>query len=865
MAKQKEEIIEINPENNDQHLIDRDITEEMQSSYLDYAMSVIVSRALPDVRDGLKPVQRRIIYAMYDQNMVSTGKFHKSAAVVGEVLKNYHPHGDSSVYEAMVRMAQDFSLRYTLIFPQGNFGSIDGDPAAAMRYTEAKLRKISDELYRDIDHETVDFFVNDLQNLEPAYFPSVLPNILLNGATGIAVGMATNIPPHNLREVVDGIIALIEKADNIGQRPEKDDPNQIAKTDFSSEASIEDLVKHIKGPDFPTGGTIYDQKEIMQAYATGRGRVVTRAKTEIEEGKGGRTRIIVTEIPYMVNKATLVAKIADLVKQKKIEGISDLRDESSRKGMRIMIEIKKDAVAKRVENQLFKFTPLQSTFNANMVALVETEPKLLNLKNILEEFVKHRQKVVVNRTIYFLKKDREREHILIGLKKALDIIDQIIALIRASKDSETAKKGLIEQFEFSEIQAQAILDMQLRKLAALERKKIEEELAEIQARIKDYLDLLASPERIIQTIKNELLELKEKHGDDRKTKVVKGKVGELSDEDLIQDENCIVTISKSGYIKRLKEDTYKKQGRGGKGVTGSTLKEEDEVDAIITCNTHDWAIFFTNRGKAYKLRVWEIPESSRTAKGTALVNFLSIIKEEKVQSLITMSQEDLENSDNYAIFATAKGQIKKTAITEYSNIRSSGIIAINLSEGDSLVEVEVSTGKSEILLTTAQGQSIRFSEKDVRPMGRSASGVTAIKLAKKDDGVVGMVIISKEIEKQNLVLVTERGYGKKTSLDEYKVQNRAGSGILTYKITEKTGKLVAAQAQEDSSNADVLIATASGKIIRLSNKQVPLIGRATQGVRLIKMDESDLVSSVAFLNEDDLEPLTNEPIESPEE
>ncbi|OGC46832.1 DNA gyrase subunit A [candidate division WWE3 bacterium RIFCSPHIGHO2_12_FULL_38_15] len=840
-----------NPSSSDSSIIKSDITDEVQRAYLDYAMSVIVSRALPDVRDGLKPVHRRIIYAMYDQKITFSGKYHKSAAVVGEVLKNYHPHGDVAVYDSMVRMGQGFSLRYPLIAPQGNFGNIDGDPPAAMRYTEAKLSQIAEFLYTDIDKNTVDFNLNDLQNMEPAYLPSLLPNLLINGAAGIAVGMATNIPPHNLGEVLDGIQFLIEKADNIGIPPKKDDKEQVALVDFSSDANVEDLVQFIKGPDFPTGGTIYDQKEIIQMYATGKGRVVTRAKLNIEE-KAGRTRIIVTEIPYQVNKSTLVAKIADLVKDKRIEGISDLRDESNyREGLRIVIELKKEAVPKKLENQLYKYTQLQSTFNANILALLENEPKLMTLKMILEEFVKHRQKVVVRRTIYLLGKYKEREHILLGLKIALDNLDAVIKLIRSSKDVDTAKKGLMEKFGLSEIQAQAILDMQLRRLAALERLKIEEELKEIQAAIKDFEAILASPKKIIEIVKKELLEIREKFGDERKTKVIKGKVGELTDEDLVIQENCIITISENGYIKRLKEDAYRKQARGGKGVTGQSLKEEDQVSTIRICNTHDYAFFFTNKGRVYKMRIWDIPESSRVAKGTALVNFLNIGQEENMHTFLALSSEALESGKGYLVFCTEQGSVKKTSLEEFANIRSSGILAINLPDGDYLTRVSLSNGDDDILLTTSQGQSIRFSEKDVRSMGRAASGVTGIKLTKKqDDYVVGMVVISKESKKDNLIVVTEGGYGKRTPLDEYKVQGRGGTGILTYKITEKTGKLIAAQAMPKKAETDILIATLSGKVIRLSTDQIPTLGRATQGVRLIRLETGDKVTSVAFLDDE---------------
>ncbi|OGC71604.1 DNA gyrase subunit A, partial [candidate division WWE3 bacterium RIFOXYB2_FULL_43_9] len=802
-------------------IIQTDITHEMQTSYLDYAMSVIVSRALPDVRDGLKPVQRRVIYAMQDQGMSASSKFHKCAAVVGEVLKKYHPHGDVSVYEALVRMGQDFNLRYPLIFPQGNFGSIDGDPPAAMRYTECKLQKISEELYSDIDKETIAFVMNDLQNYEPTYLPSLLPNLLLNGAAGIAVGMATNVPPHNLTEVVEGINLLIEKAIEIGEKPGKDDKDKVAKLSFESSANVEDLVKIIKGPDFPTGGTIYDQKEIIQMYATGKGRVVTRAKMGVEEGKGEKMKLVVTEIPYMVNKSTLIAKIADLVKDKKIEGISDLRDESNKQGLRIVIELKKEAVVMKIQNQLYKYTQLQNTFNANFVALLDNEPKLMTLKMILEEFVRHRQQVVVKRTIYLLRRAKEREHILQGLKIALDNLDAVIALIRASKDAETAKEGLMKKFGLSEIQAQAILDMQLRKLAALERQKIEDELREIVAIIDDYEDLIASPTRIIETVKKELNDLKERYGDKRKSVVVKGKVGELSDEDLIIDEPCIVTISESGYIKRLKEDTYKKQGRGGKGVVGQGLKEEDSVDTIRTCSTHDWALFFTNTGRVYKMRVWDIPESSRTAKGTPLVNFLSMTQNERMQAFLTVTTADMSEEKGFVFFVTEKGVVKRTGMPEFSNIRSSGILAIKLGDGDNLAFAGITYGEDDVLITTTMGQSIRFSEKDVRDMGRAAGGVTGIKLSKGNDKVVGSVIIPRNAKNIDLLVVSDKGYGKRTKTGEYKTQSRAGSGILTYKVTDKTGHLVSARAVVADRGTDVLLATSSGKVLRIGSKLVP--------------------------------------------
>ncbi len=854
-TKKTEEIVE--PQDNP-NILRTEITTEMESSYLDYAMSVIVSRALPDVRDGLKPVQRRIIYSMQESGMGFSGKLHKCASVVGGVLAKYHPHGDTSVYEALVRMGQDFSLRYPLIRPQGNFGSIDGDPAAAMRYTECKLEKISEELYSDIDKETVNFEVNDLQNEEPTYLPSNLPNLLLNGATGIAVGMATNIPPHNLGEIIEGINILIDKADDIGEAPKKDAENQVMTINFSSEANVEDLTKVIQGPDFPTGGIIYDQKEMIQMYATGRGRVVTRAKMDVEESKNGKVKLVVTEIPYMVNKSTLISKIADLVKEKKIVGISDLRDESNKDGIRITIELRKDAVVNKIKNQLYKYTQLQNTFNSNFVALLNNEPKLMTLKNILEEFVKHRQQIVVRRTIYLLKKAEDRAHILRGLKIALDNLDEVIKLIRSSKDADAAKEGLMKKFGLSELQSQAILDMQLRRLAALERQKIEDELKEILATIADYEDLLKSPKRIIKTVRDELNELGKKYSDLRKTKVIKGKIGELSDEDLIVDEKCIVTISENGYIKRLKEGTYKKQGRGGKGVKGQELREEDAVETIKICNTHDWSFFFTNTGKVYKLRIWEIPESSRNAKGTPLINFLSMKQDERVEAFLTKTSEELESKKGFIFFTTTHGVVKKTSMEDFANIRTSGIIAITLDKGDNLVFVDSTSGQDDILLTTSMGQSIRFSEKEVRQMGRSAKGVTGIKLSKEKDIVVGTVIIPNKSSDVELLVISKLGYGKKTKTGEYKTQKRAGSGILTYKVKDKTGELVVARAIDKNAEYDALIATTSGKIIRLSLKQIPTLGRATQGVRLIKLGEKDKVASVAIMGQEEQEMVQEE-------
>ncbi len=840
-------------------IVEADITEQMQKAYLDYAMSVIVSRALPDVRDGLKPVHRRIIYAMQDQSMTYANKFHKCAAVVGEVLKKYHPHGDVAVYDSLVRMGQDFSLRYPLIIPQGNFGSIDGDPPAAMRYTECKMNKITEELYLDIGRETVDFELNDLQNLEPEYLPAALPNLLLNGSSGIAVGMATNIPPHNLNEIIDGIDYLIEQTEKKGgkvQEIEIEVANQtqklkVVETDFSSKATANELIKFITGPDFPTGGIIFDQKEIIHMYATGKGRVVTRAKMEIEEMKGGKTRILVSEIPYQVQKSTLLTKIASLVKNKKIEEITDLRDESSRNEIRIVIELKKGAIPKKVQNRLYKYTPLQNTFNTNMVALINNEPKLMTLKMVLEEFVKHRQQVVVRRTIYLLKKVKSREHILQGLKIALDNLDAVIKLIRGSRDVDVAKEGLIEKFKLTEIQAQAILDMQLRRLAALERQKIEDELKDIIKTIKKYEGILISPGKIMKIVRDELAEIKEKYGDKRRTKVVKGRAGEISEEDLVVEQECIVTISKSGYIKRMKENVYRTQGRGGTGISGSTLKEEDQVKLIRSCSTHDWALLFTNTGKVYKMRVWEIPEYSRKAKGTPIVNFLSIPQKEKIEAFLTVTNDGMESKKGYVFFATKKGKVKKTEMEQYENIRSSGIIAINLSKGDSLVFAGLTTGMDNILLTTSAGQSIKFKEKNVRSMGRTASGVTGIKLKDDKDHVVGAITIPKNGKGLYLVVVSEKGFGKKTSLEEYKLQNRGGSGILTYKPSDKTGRLVSAREINENIKTDALIATQSGMVIRVDTKQITKLGRATLGVKLIKIKANDSVTSVALVADDE--------------
>ena len=849
-------------------IIKSNISDEMKKAYLDYAMSVIVSRALPDVRDGLKPVQRRIIYSMQEQGMLSSGKFYKSATVVGNVMSKYHPHGDTSVYDALVRMAQDFTLRYPLIIGQGNFGSIDDDPPAAMRYTEAKLSVIAEKVFEDINRDTVDMLLNDLQNYEPEVLPSVVPNMLLNGAQGIAVGMATQIPPHNLGEVIRAIIILIDKASVIGVESKTGEEKEffafeghkdgifkvlVAKTEFESSATVEDLTEEVKGPDCPTGGIIYDKKEMLQMYATGKGKIVTRAKVHIEETKT-KTQIVITEIPYLVNKASVTEKIADLAKDKKIVGISDIRDESNREGIRLVVELKRDAVAKKVENSLYKYTQLQTSFNANMVALVHGEPKLLTLKNMLEEFVKHRQEIVIRRTIHLLKKAKAREHILLGYKIALDNLDEIIKLIRNSKDQESAKQGLITKFGMTEMQAQAVLDLQLRRLAALERQKILDELNDIMKSINTLESLLASPKKIIQAVKQELTENLEKFGDDRRTKVIKGKVGELADEDLIVNEKSIVTISQNGYIKRLKDDSYKKQSRGGKGVTGQTLKEEDIVDTVRICNTHDTAVFFTSRGRVYKMKVWDIPESSRTAKGMSLANFLNITQGEKVEAFLSLSSEQMADKNSFIMLGTRKGIVKKTPLEEFANIRSAGITAINLTDGDSLVWAKVSSGRDTVLIATSQGLAIRFDETQVRAMGRAAGGVMGVKFAKKDDYLIGMDVVEKSKDTNYTVMTaTELGYGKKTPLQEYKLQNRGGSGILTYKVTDKTGKVISAKIMSNKEKADVLLVSAAGKVIRLDVKEIPELGRATLGVKLLKLGSGDKVASVGIIaQEEDL-------------
>ena len=804
------------------------LVEEMKQSYLAYAMSVIVSRALPDVRDGLKPVHRRILYAMWSIGLKASSKFRKSAHVVGEVMAKYHPHGDASIYDAMVRMAQDFSMRYPLVWGQGNFGSIDGDRAAAMRYTEAKLRAIAEEMLYDIDKDTVDFLPNyDGSVREPVVLPAKLPNLLLNGGTGIAVGMATKIPPHNLGELLDGISHLIEKP----------------------EATVDDLMQFVKGPDFPTGGIIYDIKEIKNAYMHGRGRVVMRGRATIEENAAGKFKIIITEIPYQVNKANLIEKIALLVKDKKIVGIRDLRDESDRDGMRVVIELKKDAYPKKVLNKLYKMTQLQDTFYVNMLALVNgLQPQILNLKDILQEYIKHRQVVVRRRTEYQLAKAKDRAHILEGLKIALDNIDAVIKLIRASKDKEDAKQGLISKFKLSERQAVAILEMRLQNLANLERQKVEDELKEKLALIKALESILASEKKILNIIKKEIEELREKYSDERRTKVVKGEIGKFSQEDLIPNESTMVLITRAGYIKRVAPETFREQKRGGKGVIGMATKEADLVENLFATNTHDDLLFFTNKGRVFKMKTYEIPSSSRIAKGQALVNFLQLSPGEKVTTVLSM--EDLSGS-KYLIMVTNKGVIKKVEIDKFANVRSSGLIAIKLQAEDRLEWVKESAGNDEIILVTAKGQAIHAHENDLRPMGRSAAGVRAIRL-KTDDNIVHMGILSQEELKDNvlqLLVLTENGYGKRTAIGQYKLQKRGGVGIRTAHVTAKTGNIVSAMVLNSmtTKGESLVVISIKGKVIRLPFKGISVLGRDTQGVRIMKLSSGDQVASITML------------------
>lgn len=809
------------------HIKARDIQLEMQESYLDYAMSVIVSRALPDVRDGLKPVHRRILYVMHELGLRHNVKFRKSAAVVGDVLGKYHPHGDTAVYDAMVHMAQLFAMRYPLVDGQGNFGSMDGDRAAAMRYTESRMSALAEELLTDIDKDTVNWRDNyDTTRKEPCVLPGKLPNLLLNGTLGIAVGMATDIPPHNLTELADAIIKLI------------DEP----------EATTGDLLEFIKGPDFPTGGIIYDVSAIKNAYATGKGSIVMRGKTEIVETKTGAFQILITEIPYRVNKATLLEKIADLVRDKKIEGLKDVRDESDKDGVRIVIDLKKEALANKILNQLFSFTQLQETFHMNMLALVDgIEPHVLNLKTVLEKYLEHRQVVIKRRTEFELKKAKEREHILEGLKKALDHIDEIISVIKKSPTKEEAHTALMKKFKLTDIQAQAILEMRLQTLAGLERKKIDDELKEKRALIAELEGILQSKKKILGIIRKEVVELKEKFGDERRTQVVKSAVGTFSAEDLIPEENVIVTVTKSGYVKRLAPDTYKQQARGGKGVIGQSLKEEDVVEKLFSANTHDEILFFTNKGRVFLTKVHELPEGSRVSKGQALVNFLQLGQNETAQAILTLGKKD---EVKFLVMATKNGLIKKVERDEFTKVRRSGIVALTLKDGDELKWVDTTSGEDQIMLSTENGQAIRFKEKDVRSMGRTASGVTGMRLKKgKDDKIISMDVIRKTANEKDLevLIVTENGLGKKTELGFYKVQNRGGSGIKTLKVTPKTGKITAMYILDNKEEHDLVIISKMGQTIRTPLNNVSTLGRATQGVRIMRLDAGDFVASATVI------------------
>lgn len=802
----------------------RNITDEVKQSYLDYAMSVIVSRALPDVRDGLKPVHRRILYSMWSTGLRSSAKFRKSATVVGEVLGKYHPHGDSAVYETMVRMAQDFSLRYPLVHGQGNFGSLDGDGAAAYRYTEAKLAAIAEELLIDIEKDTVDFIPNfDGMHEEPTVLPAKLPQLLLNGTVGIAVGMATNIPPHNLNELSDGIVHLIDNPD----------------------AGIEDLMQFVKGPDFPTGGIIYNERDIREAYATGRGKITTRGRAEIVETKAGAYQIVITEITYATNKATLIENIANLVKDGRIVGIKDLRDESDKDGVRIVVDLKKEAYPEKILNQLYSLTDLQKNFNVNMLALVDgIDPQILNLKSILEHYIAHREKVVIRRTEHDLAKAKDRAHILEGLKKALDHIDEIINTIKKSPTKEEAHMNLMKKFKLSERQATAILEMRLQTLAGLERKKIEDELEEKYKLIAYLEDLLKHRKKILGLVKSELIELRDKYGDERKTKVVKGGIGEFRQEDLIPNEEAIITLTEDGYIKRMNPTVYRVQKRGGKGVIGAVAKEEDKIAQVITLETHDDLMFFTNTGKVFQTKAYEIPESSRTAKGQAVVNFLQISSEEKITEMVAVRKGE----GKFLFMATKNGTVKKSKIEEFANVRRSGLIAITLDKGDLLGWVRITTGSDELVMVTKDGQAIRFKETDVRPMGRGAAGVRGIKLDNGDEVVSADVVKKDDLKGMELLILSQNGLGKRSDLKSYKVQKRGGSGIKTMKVTPKTGKLVGAMITSMGNIEDDLILTSEkGTIIRVPFKSVPLLSRVTQGVRVMRPQAGDQVSAFTIL------------------
>ena len=807
----------------------RTVEDVMEDNFLRYSMSVIVDRALPDVRDGMKPVHRRIVYVMDKMGIGPSSKTVKSAQIVGEVMGKYHPHGDSSIYDAMVRMAQDWVGRYPLVQGQGNFGSMDGDPPAAMRYTEAKMTRVSEALLADIDKETVDFRdTYDATHREPVVLPAKLPNLLLNGQVGIAVGMATNIPTHNLGEIVDATVALID----------------------NPEATLDDLMKHIKGPDFPTGAVVYGGAPMRQAYATGRGSVTIRAVANIEEAKRGRHQIVVTEMPYGVNKATLIEKIADLVHDKKLTTISDLRDESARGSVRVVIELKKDAYPKKVLNQLYKLTALQTNFHYNMLALVETgtnpvalQPRVLGLHDILHEFIKHRQKVVRRRTEYELRKAKEREHILEGYKIALDHIDEVIRTIRASKTQDEAEKALIEKFGLSVIQAKAILAMQLRRLTGLEREAIENELAELRKKIAHLEKVLADENEILCIIKEELLEIKEKYGDERRSKIINTEVGKFSDEELIPEEDTVVLVTTENYIKRTLASDYRRQNRGGKGKRGMTTKEEDVIDQLVPASTHDWLLFFTNKGRVFRLKAYEVPAASLAAKGVAAVNLLQLQPEEKITSIINLAKD--AGSDGYLFMATTKGTVKKTAISDYANIRTNGLIAINLDDGDELRWIKQTDGRSDVIISTSAGQAVRFNEEECRPMGRAARGVRGVRL-RPNDSVVGMDVVTSA--DQTLLVLSANGYGKITKVANFPSHKRGGVGIKAATVTAKTGPIVTVQTLE-SDAVEAIIISQGGQTIRVGLGDIPTLGRTTQGVRVMRLSDDDSVSSIGIMRD----------------
>lgn len=801
----------------------REITQELQESYLDYAMSVIVARALPDVRDGLKPVHRRILFAMHEMGLHSNSKYRKSATIIGKVLGSYHPHGDAAAYDAMVRMAQDFSLRYPLVDGQGNFGSIDSDPPAAYRYTEARLASISEYLLADIEKDTVDFMDNfDATTEEPKVLPARIPNLLINGSMGIAVGMATNIPPHNLGEVLDGLTYLIENSD----------------------AGISDLMQFIKGPDFPTGGIIYNEKDILNAYATGRGSIITRAKAEIIESEKRGFQIIITEIPYQVNKAELIRHIAELVKDKKIDGIKDIRDESDKEGLRIAIDLKQDAFPRKVLNQLYKYSELQKSFHINTLALIDgIQPQILDLKAMLQNFIEHRRVVVRRRTQYDLRKAQERAHILDGLKKALDHIDEIIALIKKSESKEDAFNNLIKKYKFSDRQATAILEMRLQTLAGLERKKIEDELKEKKELIAYLEDLLAHPKKILGVIKTEFKEIKDKFADERRTKIVKGALAEIGEEELIPEQESLFMVTQGGYIKRLPPEALRAQKRGGKGLIGIATKEEDVVTHFFAANTHDNLMFFTNTGKVFQTKGYEVPESTRQAKGKALVNFLQISPQERVTAVIPVSKKQKRL---YFFMVTAHGIVKKVNADEFANVRRSGMIAIKLKKDDQLGWVLATSGSDEIVIVTSDASSIRFKEKDIRPMGRSASGVIGMRLNKEASVVGASIIPAGQSKGLHLFVAMANGYGKRTNLEAYKIQNRGGKGITTAKLTPKTGPLVFAGVASEE-NKELIAISKRGQVIRTELSSISILGRATQGVRIMKLDSGDAVASVVLV------------------